>query len=151
MRSNPSVLRAVQTGAMSLDDLSPDSFEDLIVEIVRTEYGHFSESASITRDRRYDVDIVVRERKRGPFVSDDEMHFIEAKCYGKSLSLDTTAKAYCAALRYRPRSLTIACKSALQPQPLDYGRALFGDGRVTQLYILNLRRALSLDALRSCA
>jgi hypothetical protein len=37
----------------------------------------------------------------------------------------------------------------MQPQPLDYGRALFGDGRVTQLFILNLRRALSLEALDS--
>jgi tetratricopeptide (TPR) repeat protein len=147
MRSPRAVREAIQTGAISLDDLTPDAFEDLIVEIVRTEYGNFGEAANITRDRRYDVDIVVREHKRGPFHPNDEMHFIEAKCYGKSLSLDTTAKAYCAAIRYRPRTLTIACKSAVQPQPLDYGRALFGDGRVTQLFILNLRRALSLEAL----
>jgi hypothetical protein len=146
MRS-PRVLEAIRTGATSLDELTSDAFEDLIVEIVRTEYRRFSDSASITRDRRYDVDIVVRDRKRGPFLSADELHFIEAKCYSKSLSLETTAKAYCAALRYRPRTLTIACKSAVQPQPLDYGRALFGDGRVTQLFILNLRRALSLGAL----
>jgi hypothetical protein len=147
MHSTEAVLKSVQSGAISLDELAPDAFEDLIVEIVRTEYGTFGESASITRDRRYDVDIVVREHKRGPFSLNDEMHFIEAKCYRKSLSLDTAAKAYCAAIRYRPRSLTIACKTAVQPQPLDYGRALFGDGRVTQLFILNLRRALSLEAL----
>lgn len=147
MRSTKAVLKSVQSGAISLDELTPDAFEDLIVEIVRTEYGTFGESASITRDRRYDVDIIVREHKRGPFSLNDELHFIEAKCYRKSLSLDTAAKAYCAAIRYRPRSLTIACKTAVQPQPLDYGRALFGDGRVTQLFILNLQRALSLEAL----
>jgi hypothetical protein len=147
MSRTEAVLKSVQSGAISLDELAPDAFEDLIVEIVRTEYGTFGESASITRDRRYDVDIVVREHKRSPFSLNDEIHFIEAKCYRKSLSLDTAAKAYCAAIRYRPRTLTIACKTAVQPQPLDYGRALFGDGKVTQLFILNLRRALSLEAL----
>ena len=147
MSSASDLLKAVQSGAMSLDELSPDRFEDLVVEIVRAEYGSFGESANITRDRRYDVDIVVREQRGGPFRVDDDLHFIEAKCYGKNLSLDTAAKAYCSAIRYRPRTLTIACKSALQPQPLDYGRALFGDGRITRLFILNLRRALSLDAL----
>ncbi len=147
MRNARTVLNEVRNGMISLDELTPDAFEDLVVEIVRTEYGTFGESASVTRDRRYDVDIVVLEPKRGPFNANDEMHFIEVKCYCKSLSLETAAKAYCAAVRYRPRSLTIACKSSVQPQPLDYGRALFGDGRVTQLFILNLRRALSLEAL----
>src|SRR5712671_5279725 len=147
MLSSSDLLKAVKSGAMSLDEVSPEKFEDLVVEIVRNEYGTFGSSANITRDRRYDVDIVVREQRGGPFLVEDEMHFIEAKCYRKNLSLDTAAKAYCSAIRYRPRTLTIACKSALQPQPLDYGRALFGDGRITRLFILNLRRALSLDAL----
>lgn len=141
------MLEAIQSGVVSLDDLDSDEFEDLVVEIIRTAYGHFGESASITRDRRYDVDIVIRESKRGPLHAAEELHFVEVKCYGKGLSLDTAAKAYCAALRYHPRTLTIACKSAVQPQPLDYGRALFGDGRVTQLFILNLRHALDLHGL----
>lgn len=147
MNSPRATLEALQSGAISLDDLDSDAFEDLVVEIVRTTYGHFGESASITRDRRYDVDIVIRESRSGPLHAGEELHFIEVKCYGKSLSLDTAAKAYCAALRYHPRTLTIACKSAMQPQPLDYGRALFGDGRVTRLFVLNLRHALDLRAL----
>lgn len=147
MNSPRATLEALQSGAVSLDDLDSDEFEDIVVEIVRTAYGRFGASASITRDRRYDVDIVIRESKRGPFHAGEELHFIEAKCYSKGLSLDTAAKAYCAALRYHPRTLTIACKSAVQPQPLDYGRALFGDGRVTRLFILNLRLALDLGAL----
>lgn len=144
MDSPSNLLQKIRAGSMALDDIEPDSFEDLIVEIVRQDYKAFGSNVNITRDRKYDVDLVIREQNDGPMSSSSDIHFIEAKWYKSNLSLDTTAKAYCAAIRYNPRTLTIACKSSLQPQPLEYGRALFGGAQGTQLFILNVKNSLNL-------
>lgn len=94
----------------------------------------------LDRDRRHIVDLILRRSVQGPFSTTSE-DFIEAKRTLAELPLDRVAKAYCAALRYDPNSLTIATGRGLQPQALEYATALFS-GRRTRINLWTVEHLL---------
>ena len=53
-----------------------------------------------------------------------ERHFIECKFYTEKLSLEVVAKPILVALRFYPKSLTIATRTELSPQAREYSKAV---------------------------
>ncbi|MGB1109068.1 MAG: hypothetical protein ACPG4N_01860 [Gammaproteobacteria bacterium] len=93
--------------------------------LIRERLSSTNHRFNVRKDRRYVIDLVATWRSDNPLGASEELHLIEAKNSPGNLPLDRVAKAFCAAMRYRPASLTLAVHDGIQPQAMEYARVLF--------------------------
>lgn len=138
--THPKIAALVDTlreNAAAAKDLDGERFQEVVFWVIKSWlFGSQSRGERIQRLSNFlrgEIDIVIELKPDvgGPHFWPPQsgprrrLHFIECKNYGRPLELDRLGKAYCAAIRYEPESLTIVSSSYLPPQAADYAEAFF--------------------------
>jgi tetratricopeptide (TPR) repeat protein len=129
-----SLLHQLRKRTISVNDLSPDEVEKLLVYVLRSESGQ----SCIVEDytgKGGPIDVVVRCTHTTPansvqtaanFVT---VTYIECKHYKRKLELDTVAKVFIVAIVDKPNQLIIVSSSDLGPQARRCADYLFATPR----------------------
>lgn len=140
---NEELLADLRSGARRLDALNAFEFEDLVAALVVEKLNQHKENVDVMTDRRDIVDIILEYKDNDPISGGSHCHFIEVKNSSGNLPFEKISKAYCAALRYVPNSLTLATHDGLQPQAIEYAHELFSRrGSHTRIKLMRVAQTL---------
>ena len=139
-----SVLKKLRSGERCLEEVTDNEFENVVAALVAEKFKDKVLDLRVLTDRRYVVDVVLQYTNSDPLSMETPQHFIEAKNSSGNLPLDRVAKAYCAALRYAPLSLTLASHDGIAPQAIEYAKALFSTSpKKSKVHLLRVRNSIN--------
>jgi hypothetical protein len=149
-----SCLSQIRAGKLQLKELTQESVEEVVFEVI-SEQVISSESLSsivVKRNRRDPIDIIIEvlpsEALTGILQeTESRLIYVECKYHNKKVELDWIAKVFCMAIRDMPNQLVLVSDCGIASQAKDYASYFFRTERSRGIFPSIVYREVSLSSL----